>query len=162
VDSNDTAEALGKQRLDLQNKYGITAIPALVLLDREGAVLCQNAQQRLREDPTGTYFPWQNPLVAPRLSRVGFDLVEHLLLDVACLSTPLQRPLGRTPPFAPVKPTPAQDSQYAKEAAVAHGDCGSILCRQVLGASLAKMPGKTAQGVSPAWVFLAKEMKGLG
>jgi hypothetical protein len=156
------AEALGKRGLDLRNKYGITTIPALVLLDGEGAVLCQNAQQRLWEDPTGTYFPWQDPPVAPRLPWVGFDLVEHSLPDVARLSTPLQRPPGRPPPIAPVKSTPAQDSQYAKEAAIAHGDRGSSLRHQVLGASSAKTPGKTAQGVSAAGVFPAKEMKGLG
>ncbi len=50
-------EASGKKGLDLLNKFGIRTIPALVLLDREGAVLCRDAQERLREDPTGQHFP---------------------------------------------------------------------------------------------------------
>jgi hypothetical protein len=156
------AEAVGKRGLDLRNRFGIATIPALVLLDGEGAVICQNAQQRLREDPTGMYFPWQDPSVAPCLPRVGFDLVEYSLPDNACLATPLQRPPGRPPPFTSVKPTHTQNSKYAKEAAIAHGDRRLSLRHQALGPSLAKMPGQAAQGMSAAGVFLAKEMKGLG
>ncbi len=155
------AKAVGKRGLDVRNRFGITTIPALVLFDGEGAVLCQNAQQRLWEDPTGTYFPWQDPPVAPRLPRVGFDLMEHLLLDGACLATPLQRPPGRPPPFTSVKPTHAQNSQYAKKAAIAHRDSRSSLRHQALGLSLAKTPGQTAQGMSAPGVFPAEEMKGL-
>jgi thiol-disulfide isomerase/thioredoxin len=101
------AEAVGKWGLDLQNRFGIKTIPALVLLDGEGAVLCWNAQWRLQEDPTGAKFLWQDPPVAPCLPQVGFDLV---LPDGARLATPLQRPPGRPPPFTPIKPTQAQNS----------------------------------------------------
>jgi nucleoredoxin len=104
------AKVSGKWGLALQDKFGVTTIPALVLLDREGAVLCQNAQDRLQEDPTGKY----DSLATPRLPLVGFDLVDHSWPDFACLSTPLQRPPGKPPTFAPVRPTLAQDSQYAK------------------------------------------------
>jgi hypothetical protein len=41
------AEATGARGLALRDKFAITTIPALVLLDGEGAVLCQNAHERL-------------------------------------------------------------------------------------------------------------------
>jgi hypothetical protein len=39
------AEATGARGLALQDRCAITTIPALVLLDREGAVLCRNAHK---------------------------------------------------------------------------------------------------------------------
>ena len=51
------AEATGAQGLALGGKVAITTILALVLLDREGAVLCRNAHERLRDNPLGKYFP---------------------------------------------------------------------------------------------------------
>ena len=41
------AEATGARGLALRDKFAITTIPALVLLDGEGAVLCRNAHERL-------------------------------------------------------------------------------------------------------------------
>jgi hypothetical protein len=155
-------EASGKQGLALRDKFGITTIPALVLIDREGAVLCQNVQERLQEDPTGKYFPWQDPLATPRLPLVGFDLVDHSQPDVPRLSTPLPTLPGKPPTFVPVRPTLAQDSQYAKEAAMAHGDHGSSHSHQVLRTLSAKKQGKTGQGISAASFLPAKEGKGLG
>jgi nucleoredoxin len=140
-------KASGKKGLDLLNKFGITTIPALVLLDGEGAVLCRDAQERLWEDPTGQHFPWQDPLAAPRLPRVGFDLVDNSWLDVARLSTPLLRPSGRPLHFVTVRPSSIQDSQNKKRAAIAHGDRGSSHRLQMLGALLAKKLGKTAMVV---------------
>jgi thiol-disulfide isomerase/thioredoxin len=137
-------EASGKKSLDLLNKFGIPTIPALVLLDGEGAVLCQDAHERLREDPTGQHFPWQDPPAGLRLPQVGFDLVDNSRPDVARLSTPLPRPSGRPLQFATVRPSSIQDSQNKKEAAIAHGDRGSSHRLQMLGALLAKKPGKTA------------------
>jgi hypothetical protein len=134
----------GKKGLDLHNKFGITTIPALVLLDREGAVLCLDAQERLWEDPTGQHFPWQDPPAAPRLPRVGFNLMDNSRPDVARLLTPLPRPSGRPPQFATVRPSSIQDSQNKKEAAIAHGDRGLSHRLQMSGALLAKKPGKTA------------------
>ncbi len=153
------AEAVGKRGQDLQNRFGIRATPALVLLDREGVVLCQNVQRGLREDPRGTNFPWQDPLVAPCLPQVGFDLG---LPEGTRLTTPLKRPLGRPPLFTPGKPTQAQNSQYVKEAAIAHRDHGLSLCHQRLGASLAKTPGNTTQDRSAAEVVPAEEMEDRG
>ncbi len=94
--------------------------------------------------PTGKHFPWQDPPAAPRLPRVGFNLVDNSWPDVARLSTPLPRPSGRPPQFATVRPSSIQDSQNKKEAAIAHGDHGSSHCLQMSGVSLAKKPGKTA------------------
>ncbi len=67
--------------------------------------------------PEEQNFPWQDPPVAPRLPQVGFDLG---LPEGARLATPLKRPPGRPPLFTPGKPTQAQNSQYIKEAAIAH------------------------------------------
>jgi nucleoredoxin len=61
------AEASGKRGRELRNKFHITTIPALVLLDGEGALLCGKAHDMLRDDPTGKYFLWQGPTAAPRI-----------------------------------------------------------------------------------------------
>jgi hypothetical protein len=150
------AEAVGKQGQDLRNRFGIRTTPALVLLDGEGAVLCRNVQQRLREDPRGTNFPWQDPSVAPHLPQVRFDLG---LPEGARLTTPLKRPPGRPPSFTPGKPTQAQNFQYLKEAAIAHRDRGLSLHHRRLGALSARTPGNTTQDGSAAGVVPAKEME---
>ncbi|XP_018579170.1 nucleoredoxin-like [Anoplophora glabripennis] len=44
----------------LSRRYRIkSGVPTLVLLDREGATISISAQERLIEDPSGTYFPWR-------------------------------------------------------------------------------------------------------
>ena len=78
----------GKRGLALRERFGITTIPALVFLDGEGAVLCQNVQESLQEDPTGQHFLWQDA-AAPERPRIGFDLVAQSRADVTHLSTPL-------------------------------------------------------------------------
>jgi thiol-disulfide isomerase/thioredoxin len=98
------AEATGARGLALRDKFVITTIPALVLLDGEGAVLCRNAHERLRDDPLGKHFPWEGTLAAPRTPRVDFDIVAHSRPDAASLGTPLQRPPGEPPPFGTVRP----------------------------------------------------------
>jgi thiol-disulfide isomerase/thioredoxin len=153
------AEAVGKWRQDLQNRFGIRTTPALVLLDGEGAVLGRNVQWRLWEDPRGTNFPWQDPSVAPRLLQVGFDLG---LPKGACLTSPLKRPLGKPPSLTLGKPTQAQNSQYVKEAAIAHRDRGLSLRHQRLGASSARMPENTTQDGSAAGVVPAEEVEDWG
>jgi len=97
------AEATGARGLALRDKFAITTIPALVLLNGEGAVLCRNAHERLRDEPQGTYFPWQSTPAAPRIPQVDFDIVAHSWPDGASGGTPLQRP--------PCKPPPIWDSQ---------------------------------------------------
>ena len=98
------ADATGAWGLALRDRFAITTIPALVLLDGEGAVLCRNAHERLRDDPLGKHFPWEGTLAAPRTPRVDFDIVAHSRPDAASLGTPLQRPPGEPPPFGTVRP----------------------------------------------------------
>jgi hypothetical protein len=45
------AKATGARGLALRDKFAITTIPALVLLDGEGAMLCRNAHEQLRMTP---------------------------------------------------------------------------------------------------------------
>jgi len=98
------AEDTGARGLALRDKFATTTIPALVLLDGEGAVLCRNAHERLREDPLGKHFPWESTPTAPRTPRVDFDIVAHSRPDAASLGTPLRRPPGEPPPFGTVRP----------------------------------------------------------
>ena len=98
------AEATGARGLALRDKFAIITIPALVLLDEEGAVLCRNAHERLRDDLLGKHFPWESTLAAPRTPRVDFDIVAHSRPDAASLGTPLRRPTGEPPPFGTVRP----------------------------------------------------------
>jgi len=67
------AEAMGARSLALRDKFAITTIPALVLLNGEGAVLCRNAHERLRDDPLGKHFPWESTPAAPRTPRVDLS-----------------------------------------------------------------------------------------
>jgi hypothetical protein len=103
------AEATGARGLALRDKFAIPTIPALVLLDGEGAVLCRNAHERLRDDPLGKHFPWESTPAAPRSPRVDSDIVAHSRPDVASLGTPLRRPLGKPPPFGIVRPNSVPD-----------------------------------------------------
>ncbi len=91
------AKATGARGLALQDRWAITTIPALVLLNGEGAVLCRNAHEWLREDPLGEHFPWEGTPTAPRTPRVDFDIVAHSHPDAARLGTPLRRPPGEPP-----------------------------------------------------------------
>ena len=45
----------------LATQFGVTTIPALVLLDSNGKVICTNARIRLAADPTGLEFLWPAP-----------------------------------------------------------------------------------------------------
>jgi hypothetical protein len=43
----------------LMAKYDITSIPALVLLDKCGGVICADAWDKCVTDPEGQAFPWR-------------------------------------------------------------------------------------------------------
>jgi len=103
------AEATGARGLALRDKFAITTIPALVLLDGKGAVLCWNAHERLRVDPLGKHFPWESTPAAPRSPRAGSDIVAHSRPNVVSLGTPLWRRLGKPPPFGIVRPDSVPD-----------------------------------------------------
>jgi nucleoredoxin len=98
------ADATGARGLALRDRFAITTIPALVLLDGDGAVLCCNAHEWLRDDPLGKYFPWAGTPAASRPPRVDFDIVAHSRPDAASLGTPLRRPPGEPVPFGTVRP----------------------------------------------------------
>ena len=98
-------EATGAPGLALRDKYAITTIPELVLLDGEAVVLCRNVHERLRDDPQGTYFPWQRTLAAPHIPQVDFDIVAHSRPDGASGGTPLRRPPGKPPRLGQSGPT---------------------------------------------------------
>ena len=103
------AKATGAWGLALRDKFAITTIPALVLLDGEGAVLCWNVHERLRDNPLGKHFSWESTPAAPRSPRADSDIVAHSRPDVVSLGTPLRRPLGKPPPFGIVRPDSVPD-----------------------------------------------------
>ena len=45
----------------LAKQFRVTTIPALVLLESNGKVICTDARIRLAADPTGLEFPWPAP-----------------------------------------------------------------------------------------------------
>jgi nucleoredoxin len=51
------AESIGHRGLALMEEFGVTSIPALILLNGEGAVICREGKEHLRADPTGKNFP---------------------------------------------------------------------------------------------------------
>ena len=84
--------ATGRQSLALMEKYGVSTIPALVLLDGEGALICNCGQEHLRKVPTGKGFPWPAPFSGPRPAQVGFAIPP--LAEVLP-----KKPTGKPPPF---------------------------------------------------------------
>jgi len=85
--------ATGWQGLALMEKYGVSTIPALVLLDGEGALICKCGQDHLRTDPTGKGFPWPALIAGPRPAQVGFAIPP--LAGVRP-----KKPPGKPPPFS--------------------------------------------------------------
>jgi hypothetical protein len=63
----------------LMAKFGISTIPALVLLDEQGRVICPEARGWVNADPKEKAFPWQEmaetPMPGPAARAVvNFDL----------------------------------------------------------------------------------------
>ncbi len=46
--------------LSLMAKFNITSIPALVLLDKHGGLICADARDKCVADPEGQAFPWRH------------------------------------------------------------------------------------------------------
>ncbi len=46
-------------KLLLMTKFGITSIPALVLLDKWGGLICADVRDKCVADPDGRAFPWR-------------------------------------------------------------------------------------------------------
>ena len=55
------ATAAGRLGKALVTRFGVSTIPALVLLDCNGQVICTDARIRLAADPSGLGFPWPAP-----------------------------------------------------------------------------------------------------
>ncbi len=70
---HDTNNEVGMKArtLALMAKYGITTIPALVLLDEQGRVLCADAWEKCVVNPEGTSFPWQQQPRFPQAAETG-------------------------------------------------------------------------------------------
>ncbi len=49
----------------LMDKFNVSTIPALILLDKEGGVICPEACGWVNNDPKGTAFPWREKAEAP-------------------------------------------------------------------------------------------------
>jgi hypothetical protein len=60
----------------LMAKFGITTIPALVLLDEHGQVICKDGRGWCAADPMGLAFPWRGKAKGGPVARavVNFDL----------------------------------------------------------------------------------------
>ena len=82
----------GRQGLALMEKYGVSTIPTLVLLDGEGGLICNCGQEHLRADPTGKGFPWPAPTSGPRPAQVGFAIPPPAEVLP-------KKPTGKPPPF---------------------------------------------------------------
>jgi thiol-disulfide isomerase/thioredoxin len=61
------ADSMGPCGQDLMSWLGVTTIPALVILNGTGSVICGDAQHRLVGDPTGSLFPWGPASHCPRI-----------------------------------------------------------------------------------------------
>jgi hypothetical protein len=82
----------GAAGISLVERFQIRTVPALVLLDALGAVICIDGRARLAVDRLGRDFPWR-VAVPHQCPTVNFDLPARA------------RPLGLPPP--PMQPYPA-------------------------------------------------------
>jgi hypothetical protein len=55
----------------LMAKYGITSIPALVLLEQHGGLICANAWDKCVADAEGWNFAWRQQSQIPRIGEMG-------------------------------------------------------------------------------------------
>ena len=85
---------------ELMAKFGITTIPALVLLDERGQVICADGRGRCGADPEGLSFPWrEQPNRGP-----GTRAVVNFNLPAGVRA---QRPGGPRPPAGSTAATAA-------------------------------------------------------
>jgi hypothetical protein len=54
----DDEVGMEARTLSLMARFGITSIPALVLLDKRGGLICADARDKCVMDPEGWAFPW--------------------------------------------------------------------------------------------------------
>jgi hypothetical protein len=63
----------GVSAATLVYRFHITTVPAIILLDASGQVVCRDGRDRIRTDRLGQNFPWRSP-PPPRHPAVNFDL----------------------------------------------------------------------------------------
>jgi hypothetical protein len=61
----------------LMAKYGITSIPALILLDQHGGLISANAWDKCVADTEGQNFPWRQQSRIPQIGEMGCGLTLH-------------------------------------------------------------------------------------
>ncbi len=81
------AAATGNLGKSLFQRFGLTTIPALVLLDGNGALICTDAWLRLASNPGSSSFPWQ----APAHRRIGDRAVVNFDLPPAGVTASMRR-----------------------------------------------------------------------
>ena len=81
VHEADDKAGMKAHTTSLMAKFGITSIPALVLLDKRGGMICADARDKCVADPEGWAFPWRKQSQPPATARtagqgpvVNFDL----------------------------------------------------------------------------------------
>ena len=84
----------------LVDRYHITTVPAIILLDTSGRVVCRDARDRIRTDRMGQNFPWRSP---PPPLRPAVNFARP---PAARLHPPLPLPTASLPP--PLIPPPRQ------------------------------------------------------
>jgi hypothetical protein len=74
-DVNDEI-SMKSRTTELMAKFGITTIPALVLLDERGQVICKDGRGWCAADPMGLALPWRGKAKGGLVARavVNFDL----------------------------------------------------------------------------------------
>ncbi len=77
-DANDKV-GMKARMTALMAKFGVSTIPALVLLDKRGRVICPEACGWVNADPKGKAFPWREMAEAPMpglaaRAVINFDL----------------------------------------------------------------------------------------
>jgi hypothetical protein len=55
----------------LMTKFGIMSIPALVLMDKQGGLICADARDKCVADPDGWAFPWPQQTRFPQAAEMG-------------------------------------------------------------------------------------------
>jgi hypothetical protein len=96
-------DSMGQRGQDLMTKFGVVTIPALVLLDGLGTVICGDGWLQLVEDPRGVHFPWTDILSLPPDPRLG----PRCALPGGrppCFTAPPHLPLDRLRPSMTVPP----------------------------------------------------------
>ncbi len=70
VEADDEAE-MEAHTLSLMTKFGITSIPALVLLDKRGGLICADARDKCVADLDGRAFLKQQQTWFPQAAETG-------------------------------------------------------------------------------------------